>query len=292
MKKTSVSLYILPATAAAATILLTASIAQAGAGVSAEARAGAAAWQAAFNSGDEAAGGALYAEDGILMAPNVEPIVGRAAIGQTFGDGKKNGYSILIHATGSESSGDLGYVEGTWESIDASGSVIDDGKYVEVRKVIDGQSLIIRDIYNSNRPAVPADMGSTTAAVSTFIGVWNSKDYSKLDAIIAPDFKRDAPGDLTDASDLAGLKEVMQALHTAYPDFAITMDKLDCYNGGGVIRWTVTGTNTGPGDEPPTGKAVKISGMTTVAMVDGKIAEEYVQFDVLGWQLQLGKTVQ
>ena len=70
------------------------------------------------------------------------------------------------------------------------------------------------------------------------------------------------------------------------------MDKLDCYNGGGVIRWTVTGTNTGPGDEPPTGKAVTISGMTTFTMVDGKIAEEYVQFDVLGWQLQLGKTLQ
>lgn len=271
--------------------LIAASQAQAGSHVSAEATAGATAWQDAFNSGDETAGGALYAEEGILMAPNMEPVVGRAAIGKTFGDGKKNGYSLLIHATGSESSGDLGYVEGTWTSLDASGKVIDDGKYIEVRKVIDGQSLIIRDIYNSNRPAIPADMGSTVAAASAYIEVWNNKDYSKLDPIIAPEFKRDAPGDTTDATGLAGLKEVMQALHTAYPDFAITMDKLDCYNGGGVVRWTATGTNTGPGEEPPTGKAVTISGMTTFAMVDGKIAEEYVQFDVLGWQMQLGKTL-
>ena len=55
--------------------------------------------------------------------------------------------------------------------------------------------------------------------------------------------------------------------------------------------WTFTGTNSGPGAMPPTGKSVKLSGATRVRYQDGKIVEELVFFDVLDWQTQLGFTL-
>jgi predicted ester cyclase len=56
-------------------------------------------------------------------------------------------------------------------------------------------------------------------------------------------------------------------------------------------RWTFTGTNTGPGEEPPTGKSVTLPGLTLLRYRDGKIAEEIVEFDSLAWKQQLGYTV-
>jgi len=55
--------------------------------------------------------------------------------------------------------------------------------------------------------------------------------------------------------------------------------------------WTFTGTNTGPGAAPSTGKSVKLNGATFIRYQDGKIAEERVYFDVLDWQKQPGYTM-
>ncbi len=60
-------------------------------------------------------------------------------------------------------------------------------------------------------------------------------------------------------------------------------EKVDAYAGGGVIHRRATGTNTGPGENPPTGKAIDLTGLTTISMEDGKIVEEYVRLDLLTW---------
>ena len=55
--------------------------------------------------------------------------------------------------------------------------------------------------------------------------------------------------------------------------------------------WTFTGTNTGPGEMPPTGKSVKLSGATRLRYQDGKTVEELEYFDAGDWQKQLGYTL-
>jgi len=57
------------------------------------------------------------------------------------------------------------------------------------------------------------------------------------------------------------------------------------------VRWTFTGTNTGPGDAPPSNKAVKVRGSTILEYKNGMIAFEDVYFDALDWNMQLGATL-
>lgn len=137
-----------------------------------------------------------------------------------------------------------------------------------------------------------SDTEVTTAIIDTFIEVWNTKAYGKLDPIIAPNFKRIAPGGTSNASGLAEFKAVLKKFHTAYPDFAIKADRTAYYPGGATVEWSVTGTNTGPGDHPPTGKKIKLAGITTLNVKDGKVTREYVAFDTLHWMEQLGFTLQ
>ena len=48
-----------------------------------------------------------------------------------------------------------------------------------------------------------------------------------------------------------------QAFMTAFPDMVVAMDSVSIEGSGAVYRWTLTGTNTGPGGS---GKSVRISG--------------------------------
>jgi predicted ester cyclase len=59
------------------------------------------------------------------------------------------------------------------------------------------------------------------------------------------------------------------------------------------MSWTITGSNTGVfGELPPTGKRIKISGITRMDFDDeGKIAVEQVYYNELSLMQQLGHTL-
>ncbi len=109
-------------------------------------------WQSAFDAKDPAAIAEIYTEDGAVLVPNSETISGRAAI-ETFwtetiasgigGEGKDS--EVYAH-------GDVGYTVGTFTVTDAGGATIDEGKYVEIWRHIDGKWQMHRDIWNSNLP--------------------------------------------------------------------------------------------------------------------------------------------
>jgi hypothetical protein len=62
-----------------------------------------------------------------------------------------------------------------------------------------------------------------------------------------------------------------QGFMTAFPDMMVTMDGVDRQGDGAVYRWTLTGTNTGPGGS---GEVVRISGYEEWRFgADGLIAE-------------------
>ena len=89
------------------------------------------------------------------------------------------------------------------------------------------------------------------------------------------------------------VKKVVNDYRTAYPDLKVTIDDAYYVQDHGFYLWTVTGTNTGAGPEaqPPTGKSVKISGMSMVRYEGGKIADEGVYYDQLDFNQQLGFTL-
>jgi hypothetical protein len=72
---------------------------------------------------------------------------------------------------------------------------------------------------------------------------------------------------------------------TAFPDMVVAMDDVSLQENRAVYRWTLTGTNTGPGG---TGKAVRISGYEEWTFgSDGLIAESKGHYDESDYQRQL-----
>jgi predicted ester cyclase len=56
-----------------------------------------------------------------------------------------------------------------------------------------------------------------------------------------------------------------------------------------ATRWTITGTHRGDFQGvPPTGRPVTMAGVDISRFVDGRIAEHWAQFDVLGVLQQIG----
>lgn len=114
------------------------------------------------------------------------------------------------------------------------------------------------------------------AAVKTWIEVWDSAAVDKLDAVAISDFKRTAPDQ--NADNLEELKAFILQVHATYPDFNITNDGIAASPDGTFVQWTVTGTDSGRGEES-TGNKLNVTGISRYQFVDGKIARELVIFD-------------
>jgi steroid delta-isomerase-like uncharacterized protein len=90
----------------------------------------------------------------------------------------------------------------------------------------------------------------------------------------------------------ANLQEDQAALrgwHQAFPDLAITAEKLIAEGDLVVVYWIARGTNTGTGNNlPATGNKVELAGITIWRILDGKVKEEWSAFDQLSIMQQLG----
>lgn len=127
------------------------------------------AWQSALESGDTNALAALYTEDGAVLPPNAETVSGRPAIAAFWKSFSDSGLAGVIEDTETYTQGDLGYKLGRYTMADADGSVVDEGKYIEIWQQTDGEWQLHRDIFNSDRAApagAPANRIVVTAEVA------------------------------------------------------------------------------------------------------------------------------
>jgi predicted ester cyclase len=81
---------------------------------------------------------------------------------------------------------------------------------------------------------------------------------------------------------------MITGMRTAYPDLKVVSNEEIYTENKFAGRWTFTGTNTGPGEMPPTGKSVTVWGINIIHFKDGKIVEEWDAFDNLPFIEQLG----
>lgn len=131
------------------------------AAVSDEIKRGVRDWVAAYSAGDADTIAAKYSEDAVVMAPGAPAAVGREAIREFIAQdsaGAKAAGVTLVISDGDEVGvmGDLAWHSGAYTVNDATGAAVDSGNYVEVQQNIDGKWMIIRDIWNSDRPPVAA----------------------------------------------------------------------------------------------------------------------------------------
>jgi len=81
----------------------------------------------------------------------------------------------------------------------------------------------------------------------------------------------------------------LEALRTAFPDVAVTVEDLLAEGDDVAVRWTWRGTQQGAFlGISPTGKAVTGSGIGLFRLANGQIREDFVQEDTFGLLQQLG----
>lgn len=110
-----------------------------------------------------------------------------------------------------------------------------------------------------------------------------------VDELIARDYVGHDPANPEPLRGPAGVKEFISTYRSAYPDARVTVDQQLAEGDMVATRWTGRGTHEGDLlGVAPTGKRVTITGITFSRLKDGKIVEEFQNWDTFGMMQQLG----
>lgn len=117
---------------------------------------------------------------------------------------------------------------------------------------------------------------------------WGSQDAARVASFYSADGRLSINAG-PPAVGRSAITEAAQGFMTTFPDMKVIMDGLLIQGDRAVYRWTLVGTNTGPGG---TGKQVRISGFEVWRIgADGLIAESRGHFDSAAYQDQIAHGV-
>jgi steroid delta-isomerase-like uncharacterized protein len=118
----------------------------------------------------------------------------------------------------------------------------------------------------------------------------NQKNDATLKALVAADFICHVGGVSSTASEgREAWVRRSRVMRTAFPDFHIAIEDLLVDDDKVVMRYRGQGTHGGPsGPAAPTNKAVTYTGIAIFRISNGKIAEEWTEYDSVGFMRQTG----
>jgi len=86
-----------------------------------------------------------------------------------------------------------------------------------------------------------------------------------------------------------GVRQFVTATAEGFPDITITVEDIFAEGDMAGSRWLLKGTNTGSFfGAPPTGKPAAWEGVAITRFANGKIAEDWYNFDQMSLLMQLG----
>jgi steroid delta-isomerase-like uncharacterized protein len=108
-----------------------------------------------------------------------------------------------------------------------------------------------------------------------------------LQKVYADDIVMHEPDE--DVRGIEGMKQFVSMIRSAFPDLRVTLED-DIAEGNKVVsRWRAQGTHQGElMGIAPTGNQVAITGITIHRIEEGKIVEEWENWDALGMMQQIG----
>jgi nuclear transport factor 2 (NTF2) superfamily protein len=122
-----------------------------------------------------------------------------------------------------------------------------------------------------------------------YTDAWCSEDPARVAAHYAPDGSLTI-NDRPPSTGRAAITEAARAFMVAFPDMRVLMDALLMQGDKAEYRWTLVGTNTGPGG---TGRRVRISGFEEWSIGDdGLIASSLGHYDQAEYERQLEQGVE
>jgi predicted ester cyclase len=125
------------------------------------------------------------------------------------------------------------------------------------------------------------------------VAIWHQGQYTVLDEVMAPTLVYHSSYPWEDGSrevhGLDGVKRVVAAWRSAFPDLHFTFEDLLVDGDKVVARWTCHGTHQGVfRGTAPTGKRVTFTGITISRLARGKIVEQWTEEDGVSLYQQLG----
>ena len=117
--------------------------------------------------------------------------------------------------------------------------------------------------------------------------LWNKRNLSILDEVYSPEILSRGPS--MELHNLDELKNMCNVFVSAFHDTKITIKDQIAKDDTVVTRFDFEGVHKGEFAElPPTGKKIKIAGVSITRLVKDKIVDEWEVFDELGLMQQLG----
>lgn len=142
--------------------------------------------------------------------------------------------------------------------------------------------------FDLSRTSDDTDCGMRAAAVRQLAARYTAAWCSQNAASVAAFFSERGSLTINDGLPSIGrpaITAAAQSFMSTFPDMVVTMDDVSIEGGRAVYRWTLTGTNTGPGGS---GNHVRISGYEEWTLgTDGLIADSRGHFDEGEYQRQL-----
>jgi predicted ester cyclase len=107
--------------------------------------------------------------------------------------------------------------------------------------------------------------------------------------IYAPNFVGHEPTS-GESRGVEGAKQFAASYRQAFPDLECTIEEQVAEGEKVVSRWRARGTHEGETEDlgPPTGNRVEITGISMSTIAEGKLVEDWTNFDAMGMMQQLG----
>jgi steroid delta-isomerase-like uncharacterized protein len=119
--------------------------------------------------------------------------------------------------------------------------------------------------------------------------VWSNHDLDRVEDFYAPNYTLNG-----EPQSIPRIKENLASVFSAFPDLRTTIDDMIAEGDTVAYRFTWRGTHQGELKETPfgpisaTGKPFTLNAITYVRLANGKIAEDWGQFDSLKFFQLLG----
>ena len=112
-------------------------------------------------------------------------------------------------------------------------------------------------------------------------------NFAVFQELCTPDFLSHFPG-VEQPHTREGREQVSRAFYKAFPDLRHAIEDLVADAGLVAVRLSVAGTSQAPlNGLGPTGKEVRFSAMRFYRVIDGRLAEEWVEYDNISLSRQL-----
>jgi len=119
--------------------------------------------------------------------------------------------------------------------------------------------------------------------------VFNAGNLEVVDEIVSQDHVHHDPAMPEEGHGREHAKEFASMYRSAFPDLHVEIEDQIAEGDRVAIRWVASGTHEGDlMGINPTGRRVRLVGMTIERIADGQIAETWEIYDALGMMQQVG----